>query len=235
MVYPNLDVSEMFADREAQRSSMHARHLNEQLVKVLKTIGYDVGFQKGQGQYLFDRDGARYLDLLSRIWRICHRPQSSRVARGVEERARRRPAQSGATRRLDARRHSGRASARLRALSRQGVLRQFRRRSRRGRDQVRALRHRPHRHRLLRAFIPRAVLRRAVADRRSAISAPDSSRCCPVAPRSRSTISRRSRRRCRRARSRPSSSSRSRARASTCPATNSCRAPPRCANATAPC
>jgi ornithine--oxo-acid transaminase len=55
----------MFADREAQRSSMHARHLNEQLVKVLKTIGYDVGFQKGQGQYLFDRAGARYLDLLS--------------------------------------------------------------------------------------------------------------------------------------------------------------------------
>ena len=44
---------------------MHARHLNEQLVRVLKTIGYDVGFQKGQGQYLFDRDGARYLDLLS--------------------------------------------------------------------------------------------------------------------------------------------------------------------------
>src|ERR1700681_1316033 len=65
MLYPNLDVSEMFADRQAQRSSMHSRHLNEQLVRVLKTIGYDVGFQKGQGQYLFDRDGARYLDLLS--------------------------------------------------------------------------------------------------------------------------------------------------------------------------
>ena len=44
---------------------MHSRHLNEQLVRVLKTIGYDVGFQKGQGQYLFDREGARYLDLLS--------------------------------------------------------------------------------------------------------------------------------------------------------------------------
>jgi ornithine--oxo-acid transaminase len=60
-----LDVSELFVERQAQRSSMHARHLNEQLVRVLKTIGYDVGFQKGQGQYLFDRDGARYLDLLS--------------------------------------------------------------------------------------------------------------------------------------------------------------------------
>jgi len=55
----------MFADRQSQRSSLHARHLNEQLVRVLKTIGYDVGFQKGQGQYLFDRDGVRYLDLLS--------------------------------------------------------------------------------------------------------------------------------------------------------------------------
>src|SRR3954469_1382779 len=65
MLSPNLDVSEMFVERESQRSSMHARHLNEQLVRVLKTIGYDVGFQKGQGQYLFDREGARYLDLLS--------------------------------------------------------------------------------------------------------------------------------------------------------------------------
>src|SRR5207302_1630247 len=65
MLYSNLDVSEMFVDRQAQRSSMHARHLNEQLVRVLKTIGYDVGFQKGQGQYLFDRDDVRYLDLLS--------------------------------------------------------------------------------------------------------------------------------------------------------------------------
>jgi ornithine--oxo-acid transaminase len=60
-----LDVSEMFVDRQSQRTALHTRHLNEQLVRVLKTIGYDVGFQKGQGQYLFDRDGARYLDLLS--------------------------------------------------------------------------------------------------------------------------------------------------------------------------
>src|SRR5437868_14835707 len=44
---------------------MRARHLNEQMVRVLKTIGYDVGFARGVGQYLYDRDGARYLDLLS--------------------------------------------------------------------------------------------------------------------------------------------------------------------------
>ncbi|HXI07726.1 MAG: aminobacteriohopanetriol synthase HpnO [Bradyrhizobium sp.] len=61
----NFDVSEMFAARESQRSALHARYLNEQFVRVLKTIGYDVGFQKGQGQYLYDRAGDKYLDLLS--------------------------------------------------------------------------------------------------------------------------------------------------------------------------
>src|SRR6201988_85036 len=61
----NFDVSEMFAARESQRSSMHTRYLNEQFVRVLKTIGYDVGFQKGQGQCLYDRAGDKYLDLLS--------------------------------------------------------------------------------------------------------------------------------------------------------------------------
>src|ERR1700749_423076 len=61
----NLDISGLFMEREGQRSSMHARHLNEQLVRVLKTIGYDVGVQKGQGAYLYDREGVRYLDLLS--------------------------------------------------------------------------------------------------------------------------------------------------------------------------
>src|SRR3954452_14945652 len=62
---PNPDMSQLFADRQAQRSALHTRHLNEQFVRVLKTIGYDVGFQKGQGQYLYDRAGDKYLDLLS--------------------------------------------------------------------------------------------------------------------------------------------------------------------------
>jgi ornithine--oxo-acid transaminase len=61
----NLDISEMFADRQFQRNALHTRYLNEQLVRVLKTIGYDVGFQRGQGQYLYDRENSRYLDLLS--------------------------------------------------------------------------------------------------------------------------------------------------------------------------
>jgi ornithine--oxo-acid transaminase len=61
----SLDIASLFADREAERFAMHTRHLNEQMVRVLKTIGYDVGFCKGRGQYLYDRNGAEYLDLLS--------------------------------------------------------------------------------------------------------------------------------------------------------------------------
>jgi ornithine--oxo-acid transaminase len=61
----NFDMAELFAQREAERYIMHTRHLNEQMVRVLKTIGYDRAFCKGIGQYLYDREGHRYLDLLS--------------------------------------------------------------------------------------------------------------------------------------------------------------------------
>src|ERR1700687_202156 len=59
------DIAALFAERERDRYSMHASHLNEQMVRVLRTIGYDVGFSRGSGQYLFDRQEVRYLDLLS--------------------------------------------------------------------------------------------------------------------------------------------------------------------------
>ena len=61
----SLDMAALFAEHEAQRFSLHAQHLNEQMVRVLRTIGYDAGFCRGAGQYLYDRDGNRYLDLLS--------------------------------------------------------------------------------------------------------------------------------------------------------------------------
>lgn len=61
----NLDIAGTFAARESERYALHTRHLNEQLVRVLRTIGYDVGFRRGAGQYLFDREDVRYLDLLS--------------------------------------------------------------------------------------------------------------------------------------------------------------------------
>jgi ornithine--oxo-acid transaminase len=59
------DIASLFAAREAERYTLHGQHLNEQMVRVLKTIGFDVRFASGKGQYLFDAAGDRYLDLLS--------------------------------------------------------------------------------------------------------------------------------------------------------------------------
>src|ERR1044072_4381705 len=65
MMTSNLDLSEMFLERHGDAGALHSRYLNEQLVRVLKTIGYNVGFKSGKGQYLYDAKGDRYLDLLS--------------------------------------------------------------------------------------------------------------------------------------------------------------------------
>src|ERR1700741_1750376 len=60
-----LDLPRIVEARESERGTLHTRYLNEQLVRVLKTLGFDVGFKRGQGQYLFDRNDQRYLDRLS--------------------------------------------------------------------------------------------------------------------------------------------------------------------------
>src|SRR5262245_63861963 len=60
----SLAIADLFAEREAERYALYTRHLNEQMVRVLKAIGFDKGYQRGAGQYLYDRDGKRYLDLL---------------------------------------------------------------------------------------------------------------------------------------------------------------------------
>ena len=59
------DLAALVAKRESERFALHSKHLNEMWVRVLKTIGYDVGFTRGVGPYLWDRKGDRYLDLLS--------------------------------------------------------------------------------------------------------------------------------------------------------------------------
>ncbi|WP_424362358.1 aspartate aminotransferase family protein [Methylocystis parvus] len=59
------DLAAMVAERENDRFSLHSKYMNEMWVRVLKTIGYDVGFTRGLGPYLWDRKGDQYLDLLS--------------------------------------------------------------------------------------------------------------------------------------------------------------------------
>jgi ornithine--oxo-acid transaminase len=61
----SLEIADLFAEAERDRYALHTRHLNEQMVRVLKTIGFDRAYQRGKGQYLYDRQGQQYLDLLS--------------------------------------------------------------------------------------------------------------------------------------------------------------------------
>lgn len=43
---------------------LHAANVNPQFVKVLRTIGFDRGYVRGEGAYLYDEAGQRYLDML---------------------------------------------------------------------------------------------------------------------------------------------------------------------------
>jgi ornithine--oxo-acid transaminase len=61
----SLEIADLFAEAEPNRYALHTRHLNEQMVRVLKTIGFDRAYKRGKGQYLYDREGRQYLDLLS--------------------------------------------------------------------------------------------------------------------------------------------------------------------------
>ena len=62
---PIHDIHALFSAYEADRFELHSRHLNNMMVRVLKTIGFDVRFVSGKGAHLVDASGARYLDLLS--------------------------------------------------------------------------------------------------------------------------------------------------------------------------
>src|SRR4051812_6733742 len=43
---------------------LYARTINPQFVRLLRTIGFDRRWARGEGAYLYDTDGTRFLDLL---------------------------------------------------------------------------------------------------------------------------------------------------------------------------
>ena len=50
--------------RRGEDLDLWARTINPQFVRVLRTIGFDRTWARAEGQYLYDADGTRYLDLL---------------------------------------------------------------------------------------------------------------------------------------------------------------------------
>ncbi|GAA4993250.1 aspartate aminotransferase family protein [Kitasatospora paranensis] len=62
---PGLDLAALLADRGAERYELHARHLNPQLPRMLRTIGFDRTYERARGPYFYDAEGNEYLDMLA--------------------------------------------------------------------------------------------------------------------------------------------------------------------------
>ncbi len=61
----SFSIAELFSQQFDHKFDLHEQHLNHQMVRVLRTIGYDRNYQRANGQYLYDEQDNEYLDLLS--------------------------------------------------------------------------------------------------------------------------------------------------------------------------
>ena len=61
----SFDIKNVVAERLGENYELHEKYINPTLVKVFRTIGFDKVYTKSKGQYLWDREGNRYLDMLS--------------------------------------------------------------------------------------------------------------------------------------------------------------------------
>ncbi len=61
----SFSIADLFSQHFDDKFDLHEQHLNNQMVRVLRTIGYDRNYKKAIGQYLYDEENNEYLDLLS--------------------------------------------------------------------------------------------------------------------------------------------------------------------------
>jgi ornithine--oxo-acid transaminase len=59
------DVAKVLADRHGENFELHNEFMNPQMARVLRTLGFDRFYVRGEGCYLYDDRGERYLDMLS--------------------------------------------------------------------------------------------------------------------------------------------------------------------------
>ncbi|MDD2759425.1 MAG: aspartate aminotransferase family protein [Methylomonas sp.] len=61
----SFSIADLFNQHFDEKFDLHEHFLNNQMVRVLRTIGYDRNYKKALGQYLYDDQNNEYLDLLS--------------------------------------------------------------------------------------------------------------------------------------------------------------------------
>lgn len=59
------DLARLLAERGGERYDLHTRHLNHQLPRMLRTIGFDKVYERAEGAYFWDAEGQDYLDMLA--------------------------------------------------------------------------------------------------------------------------------------------------------------------------
>lgn len=59
------DFTEWMDQQQGRQYELHSRHVNPAFVRMLRTIGFDKAYVRGEGSYLYDEEGHRYLDLLT--------------------------------------------------------------------------------------------------------------------------------------------------------------------------
>lgn len=60
-----LDLKELLERERGGLTALAEQHLNPAFLKVLKLLGFDKEYVRGEGAYLFDSDGNRYLDCMT--------------------------------------------------------------------------------------------------------------------------------------------------------------------------
>ncbi|MGC2169523.1 MAG: aspartate aminotransferase family protein [Acidimicrobiales bacterium] len=61
----SFNLSEILAEHDGENFQLQSKYMNPQLAKVVKTLGFDRFYVRGEGCYLYDEEGVQYLDLLS--------------------------------------------------------------------------------------------------------------------------------------------------------------------------
>lgn len=61
----SFSIADLFNQHFDEKFDLHEHYLNNQMVRVLRTIGYDRNYKKALGQYLYDDNSNEYLDCLS--------------------------------------------------------------------------------------------------------------------------------------------------------------------------
>lgn len=61
----SFSITQLIEERQAEQYPLHMRYINPPLARVQAIIGFNKLYTRGEGAYLWDVDGNRYLDLLS--------------------------------------------------------------------------------------------------------------------------------------------------------------------------